>query len=137
MMAKVAVAIVILMAVSTMTLAARADAQTREITGQLGVLGEWELTATVTKQTGGGGQLWVGPLSLKHIGFCSVDGPEEKAGELRLGIPDLISNAPGEIAATLLIDGTICTFKGHRANAYNGVMVCPDRANLPMMLMLQ
>ena len=67
-----------------MTLAAPSGAQTRAVTGQAGILGEWELTATVTEQADGGGRRWTGPLSLKHVGFCSADGPEEKTGELRL-----------------------------------------------------
>ena len=79
--------IAVLMAVWTMTLAAPSGAQTRAVIGQVGILGEWELTATVTKQTDGGGRRWNGPLSLKHVGFCSVDGPEEKTGELRLISP--------------------------------------------------
>ena len=107
-------------------------AQSRGVTGQIGVLGEWELTATVTRQTDSGGPQWVGPLSLKHVGSCSIDGPEEKTGELRLRIPDRLREA----TAILTIDGTTCTFSG-RLDAYNGVMACPDRRSVPMMLSLQ
>jgi hypothetical protein len=59
---------------------APAHAQLREITGQASVLGEWELTATVAEQGAGGTKEFVGPLSLKHVGICTVDGPEEKKG---------------------------------------------------------
>lgn len=76
-------------------------------------------------------------MSLKHIGFCSVDGPEQKTGELRLDIPDPVAGSPAEATATLLIDGGACIFKGHLTDGYEGVMVCPDRANVPMMLMFQ
>ena len=47
-MVKARVAIAALVAVSTLTFAALAGAQTRSVTGQFGVLGEWELTANVT-----------------------------------------------------------------------------------------
>ena len=136
-MVKARVAIAVLVAVSTLTFAALTGAQTRSVTGQFGVLGEWELTANVTKQADDGGRLWSGPLSLKHIGFCSVDGPEQKTGELRLDIPDPVAGSPAEATATLLIDGGACIFKGHLTDGYEGVMVCPDRANVPMMLMFQ
>jgi hypothetical protein len=96
-------------------------------------LGEWELTATVTKQHDAGDHRWRGPLSLKHVGFCSVDGPEEKTGELLLDITDPAAQA----TATLLIDGDACTFKGYLKDGSDGVMTCPDRPDVPMMLMLQ
>jgi hypothetical protein len=129
-MVKASTGIAALMTIWTMALATPLGAQTRTVTGQSGALGEWELSASVTKQTDGGGRRWSGPLSLKHIGFCSVDGPEEKIGELRLDVSD----PPGEANATLLIDGTACTFTGYLKDEYYGVMTCPDRHGVPMML---
>jgi hypothetical protein len=107
-------------------------AQSRGVTGQIGVLGEWELTATVTEQADGAGRQWIGPLSLRHVGFCGIDGPEEKSGELRLRVPE----RSREATAILTIDGTTCTFSG-RLDDYKGVMACPDRRSVPMMLSLQ
>jgi hypothetical protein len=136
-MAKIGVGFGLLVAAWTSTFATPSGAQTRTIHGQAGILGEWELTATLVSQINGGGRQWSGPLSLKHIGFCSVDGPEEKTGELRLDLPDPASGPVGEVAATLLIDGTVCTFKGHVADGSDGVMACPDRGDVPMMLEIQ
>jgi hypothetical protein len=107
-------------------------AQSHEVTGQVGVLGEWALTATVTEQSDGSGHQWVGPLSLRHVGFCGIDGPEEKTGELRLRAPE----QSREATAVLTIDGTTCTFSGH-LDDYRGVMACPDRRSVPMMLSFQ
>jgi hypothetical protein len=123
----------VLMALWALGSTTSSDAQTRAVSGQSGLLGEWELTATVTKETAGGGRRWSGPLSLKHIGFCSVDGPEEKTGELRLDVSD----PPKEATATLLIDGITCTFTGHLTHDYNGVLMCPDRPDMPMMLSIE
>jgi hypothetical protein len=108
----------------------RAGVQTRAVTGQAGILAEWDLTATVTEQAGGS---WAGSLSLKHVGFCSVDEPEEKTGELRL----LISKPPGEVVATMLIDGVTCMFSGRLKETYDGTMRCPDRRDVPMMLLIE
>ena len=118
-------------AVGAIGLSGAACAQTRAVTGQAGLLAEWDLTATVTEQTGGE---WSGPLNMKHVGFCGVDGPEEKTGELLLRLPDV----PGaEITATLTIDGVVCTFSGSLGDDRNGLMVCPDRRAMPVMLSIQ
>jgi len=47
-------------------LAAPSRAQSREVTGQFGILGEWALTATVTEQSDGSGHQWIGPLNLRR-----------------------------------------------------------------------
>ena len=109
------------------------SAQSRTVTGQAGILAEWDLTATVTEQADSGGRQWTGPFRLKHVGFCSADGPEEKTGELRLRI----SNPPGEATATLLIEGRACSFNGTFKDGYDGVMSCPGRPGVPMMLFIQ
>jgi hypothetical protein len=130
---KTGLRIAVLATVWAMASVAPSCAQTRVVTGQSGILGEWELTATVTRQPDGGGRRWHGPLSLKHIGFCSADGPEEKIGELQLDVSD----PPSEVTATLRIDGTTCTFTGHRTDEYSGLVVCPDRPSVPMMLSIE
>ena len=130
---KACLRIAVLVVLWALGLTTSSGAQTRAVSGQSGILGEWELTATMTKETDGGGRRWSGPLSLKHIGFCSVDGPEEKTGELRLDI----SVPPTNVTATLLIDGIACTFTGHLTDEYNGVLVCPDRPDVPMMLSIE
>jgi hypothetical protein len=130
----VAMRVAVLVAVWTLTLVVRSGAQpTHAITGQAGILGEWDLTATVTEQPDSGGRRWRGTLSMRHVGFCSVDGPEERTGELRLLMP----GAPRETSATLLIDGTECTFRGHLGDGRDGVLACPDRPDVPMILMIQ
>jgi hypothetical protein len=117
----------------TMALPGVSIAQSRAVTGQAGILGEWEVTATVTPQADSGGPQWTGPLSLKHVGFCSVDGPEEKTGELRLRVSD----PPREATATLLIDKQACTFSGTFRDGYDGFMSCPHRRDVPMTLFVE
>src|SRR5476651_2664916 len=60
-----------------------AAAETLDILGQAGVLGEWELTANISS-TDGARKQFSGPLVMKHVGICSVDGPEVKQGEIQL-----------------------------------------------------
>jgi hypothetical protein len=107
--------------------------QSREVTGQAGVLGEWELTATVTLRADGGMQQFVGPLTIRHVGVCTTEGPEEKTGELRLRI----SESAARVRATLLIDATECAYSGDLKDGYQGVMSCPDRRAVPLTLWIK
>jgi hypothetical protein len=116
-----------LCAVTAICLAQPADAQTRTVAGQFGLLGEWDLTATLTRQTS---EQWAGPVRLKHVGYCTVDGPEEKSGELQLRLAEL----RGRIAGTITIDGVACTFSGRLKDGYDGALHCPDRRDVPITL---
>ena len=91
------------------------------------MLGEWDLTATLTKQTS---DQWVGPVHLKHIGYCTTDGPEEKSAELQLRLAEL----RGRITGTMVIDGVACTFSGRLKDGYDGTLHCPDRRDVPITL---
>ncbi|MGA8420576.1 MAG: hypothetical protein WB691_12570, partial [Pseudolabrys sp.] len=61
-------------------LATPAGAESLEVLGYAGVLGEWELTASVTGNDNT--KAYSGPLTMTHVGICTVDGPEEKKGEI-------------------------------------------------------
>jgi len=107
-----------------------AEADALQILGQAGVLGEWELTANAT--LAGAPRQFSGPLVMKHIGLCSVDGPEEKKGEIQLQL-----SGADRVKATLVIDGVTCTYAGRKSDAYSGVMRCPDRRDVPLVMWLK
>jgi hypothetical protein len=127
------VLLLVLPALALLTLVTQAQGQSREVTGQTGLLGEWELAATVTQRDADGITEFIGPLTLKHVGICTQDGPEEKAGELRLRLSDSLSR----VRATLLIDGTECSFNGTRTTSFEGWMNCPDRRSVPLTLWIK
>ena len=77
-------------------LATPASAQSLQLIGYAGVLGEWELTASVTGN--GATKDFYGPFTMTHVGICTVDGPEEKKGEIRFRL----SEASSRIRATFL-----------------------------------
>lgn len=114
-------------------LAAPAQAEPRQILGYAGLLGEWELTATVTETA----RLWAkefsGPFSMKHVGICTQDGPEQKTGKIRFQISAFSS----QLDATLLVEGVECTYSAPSSNPYSGLMACPDRAAVPLKLWLR
>ena len=73
---------------------------------------------------------YFGPLIMKHVGLCTQDGPEKKTGEMRFQISGWLSH----MKATLLVDGVECTYSGRLSESYTGMMNCPDRRAVPLVL---
>lgn len=121
-------ALVLLIVLGALTTPARA--QSLQVMGYAGVLGEWELTATVTETASQRTKTFSGPLTMKHVGACTQDGPEEKTGEIRFQISGLSSR----MKATLLVNGIECTYSGRLSDSYTGMMNCPDRRAVPLTL---
>jgi hypothetical protein len=113
--------------------AATASAQSLQVIGYSGYLGEWELTATVTEKARLWSKEFSGPLSMKHVGICTQDGPEEKTGEIRFQISALSSR----LDATLLVEGMECTYSAASSDPYSGLMACPDGKAVPLKLWLK
>jgi hypothetical protein len=105
-------------------------AQPLQVIGYSGYLGEWELTATVTETAPGSTAEYSGPLTMKHVGICTQDGPEEKTGALRLQI----SASSSRLNATLSVAGVECTYSGQLSDSYTGTMNCPGRPGVPLKL---
>ena len=110
-----------------------AGAQSFQVIGYSGYLGEWELTATVTERISSRTKEYSGPLTMRHIGLCTQDGPEEKTGEMRFQI----SASSSQLNATFSIAGVECTYSGRLSDSYTGTMDCPDRQALPLKLWLK
>lgn len=104
--------------------------QPLQVIGYSGYLGEWELTATVTETTPGSAAEYSGPLTMKHVGICTQDGPEEKTGALRLQM----STSSSRLNATLSVAGVECTYSGQLSDSYAGTMNCPGRQGVPLKL---
>jgi hypothetical protein len=113
-------------------LATPAGAQSFEVLGYAGELGEWELTGTVTGKTVNQVNEFSGQLMMKHVGICAQDGPEEKSGEIRIQI-----SQASRMSATLSFDGVECMYAGQLSDAYKGAMRCPDRRAVPLIIWLK
>jgi hypothetical protein len=111
-------------------LATPASAQSLQVIGYSGYLGEWELTATVTERVSSRTKEYAGPVTMRHVGVCTKDGPEEKAGEMRFQI----SASSSQLNATFLVAGVECTYSGRLSDSYTGTMACPDREAVPLNL---
>jgi hypothetical protein len=74
---------------------------------------------------------WSGPLTMTHVGLCTVGDPEEKKGVIRLRVSE------ARIRATLLVDGVECSYRGRQSDAFAGTLNCPDRPPVPLTIWLK
>ena len=117
-----------------LAVATPAQSQTLEVVGQAGLLGEWELTATIAGAASNRTIDFAGPFTMTHVGMCAQDGPEKKLGELRV---QMASSTAPRLKATLVMDGVECSFVGKLSDSYSGMMTCPDRRGVPLMLWIK
>jgi hypothetical protein len=112
-------------------LAHPAHAGSTQVSGKLGYLSEWELTANVTERLADGKKEFVGPLTVRHVGMCTTGRPAEMAGEIRYRVTGWIKP---RMTATLQLDGVECGFEGNLSDTYDGVMSCPQWNGVPVSL---
>ena len=68
----------------------------------------------------------------KHIGLCSVNGPEERSGKITFQVSGAGSSS--RINATLSMDAVQCTYIGNFSNSTSGLMDCSDAKGVPLSL---
>lgn len=114
----------ILLVLAPVAAQAQSQPQPLQLTGYFGDRGEWEMSANLAVNPADRTKEFKGPLLLRHTGVCTQDGPEEKAGDIRLRL----SESRSELEATLKFDGMECRFAGRlSSDRYTGPMSCPDR----------
>jgi hypothetical protein len=117
------------------TLASPAHAKSLRVTGTTGYLSEWQMSGDVTETISGRIRQFAGPLTMKHVGLCSQNGPEEKAAEIKFEITD--SRPLPRIRAILVMDGIHCTFSGTLSDTYDGAMDCANAKGVPIGISLK
>ena len=105
-----------------------------EFLGQAGVLGEWELSGQLTEAGSPLHKEFSGPVKMKHVGLCAQDGPEERAGEIRL---QFAGRAESRMTAKLVLDGVPCSYTARKTHAYEGTMSCAGRVPVPLLVWLK
>ena len=105
-----------------------ARAESLQIHGTTGYAGEYELSGSVTEQNVNGKEEFSRPLTVKHVGLCTHDGPKETIGEIRFELAKSSSQA----TATLDFDGSKCTYTGLFPESYHGFMDCGRAGNVPL-----
>jgi hypothetical protein len=111
-------------------LAVPARAEPLQIHGTTGYAGEYELSGSVSEQDLNGKKQFSGPLTVRHVGLCTHDGPKETVGEIRFEH----TKSSSSITATLDFNGSECAFKGVLSESYQGFMDCGRDGSLPLRL---
>jgi hypothetical protein len=111
-------------------LAVPAHAEPLQIQGTTGYAGEYELSGSVTEQDLNGKKEFSGPLTVRHIGLCTRDGPKETVGEIRFEL----AKSSTSVTGTLDFDGSKCAYKGILSESYHGFMDCGRGGSLPLRL---
>jgi hypothetical protein len=109
------------------------QARSLQVAGTAGYVSEWELNAEVTQTSSGVvKEEYSGPLTLKHVGLCSHNGPQEESGEIKFQISE--SGSLSKIQATLLYEGARCTYSGTLSDSSShGFMRC-NTEGIPLTL---
>ncbi len=110
-----------------------ARSRSLRIAGTAGYLSEWQFDGEVV-EAATSGEL-VGPLVWKHIGLCSVKGPEEKPGKIHVRFSG--AGSPSKINATILFDSARCTYSGTFSGSSEGRMDCPDAGAIPLSISIK
>jgi hypothetical protein len=118
----------LLIVLMTWMIATAAGAEPYAASGQVGYLQEWELKANLAKTVSGGRIEYSGPVMLRHVGLCSANGVEEKAGRLRL----TMSRSPGAAEGTLAMEGDSCRIMATQAPSYSGLLTCRNGQGVPI-----
>jgi hypothetical protein len=105
-----------------------AGAEPYAASGQVGYLQEWEFKANLAKTVARGRIEYSGPVTLRHVGLCSVNGVEEKSGNMHL----TMSRAPAAAEGTLAMEGDSCRIVANQAPSYSGLLTCRNGQGVPI-----
>jgi hypothetical protein len=71
----------------------------------------------------------------KHVGLCSVNGPQEKPGNICVKLSR--SGSLSKVDATISFDGARCTYSGTLSGSSDGRMDCPDAGAIPLSMSIK
>lgn len=107
---------------------APALAQSYSASGQVGYLSEWEMKASLARTVTGSGEDFSGPVTLRHVGLCSVNGVEGKSGTVRL----TVSSRSSAVEGTLALKDDSCRIVASASRGFSGLLSCRDGQGIPI-----
>jgi hypothetical protein len=115
--------------IAAVVLAVPAQSRSLQVVGSAGYLSEWELDGTVTEKVSAAGSEFFGPLTWRHVGLCSVNGPLEKFGEITFRLSGIKAS---HIDAIILMDRSQCFYSGDLSGSSAGHMDCSNAKGVPL-----
>jgi hypothetical protein len=109
-----------------LSISSSALAQSYAANGQIGYLQEWEMKASLARTVTSSGVNYNGPVTLRHVGLCSVNGVEEKSGVLR------VSPKTEGIEGTLAMEDDNLRIVASAPPSYSGLLNCRDGQGVPI-----
>jgi hypothetical protein len=103
-----------------------ASAQSYSASGQIGYLQEWEIKGNLARMPTRTGADYSGPVTLRHVGLCSVNGVEEKSGVMQLKVSSV------RLEGTLAMDDDSCRIVASAASSYSGLLSCRNGQGVPI-----
>jgi len=101
-------------------------AQSYSANGQIGYLQEWQIKGSLAKTTTRTGADYSGPVTLRHVGLCSVNGVEEKPGVMQLKV------SSSRLEGTLAMDDDSCHIVASASSSYSGLLSCRNGQGVPI-----
>jgi hypothetical protein len=86
------------------------------------------MKAKLAKTVTSSGVTYDGPVTLRHVGLCTVNGVEEKSGVVRL----TVSRGTSAIEGTLTIKDDNCRIVAPASKPYSGLLNCRDGQGVPI-----
>jgi hypothetical protein len=101
-------------------------AQSYSASGQIGYLQEWEIKGSLAKTISRSGAEYAGPVTLRHVGLCSTNGVEEKAGVVQLKV------SAARLEGTLTMVDDNCRIVASASSSYQGLLSCRNGQGVPI-----
>ena len=98
--------------------------QPLQISAMFGFLNEYELSAVVAPDASGAENRLTGPVTIRHVGLCTHDGPNESRSEITVQITDTRS----QIGVAFAFAGQQCAYKGKASRENVGELICSGNA---------
>lgn len=103
-------------------------AQSYAAKGQVGYLQEWEMTGSLARTATHFATNYSGPVTLRHVGLCSINGVEEKSGTLEVKVSSWTSHVEG----TLVMPDDDCHVVVSASRDYSGLLNCRTGQGIPI-----
>jgi hypothetical protein len=112
-----------------------AQSRSLHVVATAGYLSEWELEGDVAARASDDTSELSGSVTWKHVGLCSVNGPQQKEGEIRIRLSK--SSSSSHLSATISLDGGQCVYSGDFSGTSSGYMDCPQSKGVPLSISIK